>query len=159
MSGLWSGLVAGPLRGPLLAAAIGAGGIIAGVIIASVGYVFRKGLATFLGLVGGCAFILAFAQSQWLITSLLLLAGLGFCQYVFRVGNSTLLQTIVPDDLRGRVMSIYFLDNGFTPLTTLLISLFVHLWNPSGAFTVVAGVSLALAIVQLVSFRSVRQME
>ncbi len=145
--------------GGLLAAAIGAGGIAAGVIIASVGYVFRKGLATFLGLVGGCAFILAFAQSQWFITSLLMLAGLGFCQYVFRVGNSTLLQTIVPDDLRGRVMSIYFLDNGFSPLTTLLISLFVHFWNPSGAFSVIAGVSLVLAIIQLIFFRSVRQLE
>ena len=145
--------------GGLLAAAIGGGGIIAAVIIASIGYVFRKGLVTFLGLVGGCVFILAFAQSPWFITSMLLLGGLGFCQYIFRVGNSTLLQTIVPDDLRGRVMSIYFLDNGFTPLATLLISLFVHIWSPAGAFSVIAGVALAIAVVQLISFRSVRQLE
>ena len=145
--------------GGLLAAAIGGGGIIAAVIIASIGYVFRKGLVTFLGLVGGCVFVLAFSQSSWFITSMLMLGGLGFCQYIFRVGNSTLLQTIVPDDLRGRVMSIYFLDNGFTPLATLLISLFVHIWSPAGAFSVIGGVALAIAVVQLIVFRSVRQLE
>ena len=56
-------------------------------------------------------------------------------------------------------MSIYFLDNGFTPLATLLISLFVHLWNPLGTFSVIAGVSLALVLLQLLSFRQVRQLE
>lgn len=145
--------------GGLLAAAIGGGGIIAAVIISSIGYVFRKGMVTFFGLVGGCIFILGFSQSHWFLASMLLLGGLGFCQYVFRVGNSTLLQTIVPDALRGRVMSIYFLDNGFTPLATLAISLFVHLWSPSGAFGVIAGVALLLAVLQLISFRPVRELE
>ena len=145
--------------GGLLAAAIGAGGIIAAFIIAGVGYVFRKGMTTFLGLVGGCVFILAFANSSWFVTSMLLLAGLGFCQYIFRVGNSTLLQLIIPDRLRGRVMSIYLLDNGFTPLSTLLISLFVHFWNPAGAFTVIATVSLCLALLQFFAFRSARQLD
>jgi MFS family permease len=145
--------------GGLLAAAIGGGGIVAAVIVSSIGYVFRKGMVTFIGLVGGCIFILGFAQSHWFVASMLLLGGLGFCQYIFRVGNSTLLQTIVPDALRGRVMSIYFLDNGFTPLATLAISLFVHLWSPSGAFSLIAGVSLILAILQLISFRPVRRLE
>lgn len=39
------------------------------------------------------------------------LAGLGFFQYIFRVGNNTLIQTMVPDALRSRMMSIYMLDN------------------------------------------------
>ena len=149
----------GPGSGGLLAAAIGAGGIIAAIIIASMGYFFRKGVATLLGLIGGCIFVLAFANSTWFLVSFALLAGMGFCQYVFRVGNNTLLQIIVPDDLRGRVMSIYFLDNGFTPLATFLISLLVHLWNPSGAFTVVAGVSVILAVTQFITFKQARELE
>jgi MFS family permease len=149
----------GAASGGLLAAAIGGGGIFAAAIISGVGYVFRKGVTSFIGLIGGCAFILIFAQSHWFWASMLLLGGLGFCQYVFRVGNSTMLQTIVPDNLRGRVMSIYFLDNGFTPLATLLISLLVHVWNPSGAFTVIAAVSLSLALLQLLTFRIARRLE
>ena len=57
------------------------------------------------------------------------LAGLGFFQYIFRVGNSTLIQTIVPDALRGRVMSIYMVDNGLTPLATMAASFFIHIWS------------------------------
>lgn len=144
--------------GGALAAAVGVGGLIAAVFIALVGYLTRKGIATFLGLIGGCIFILLFAQSHWMGVSFAMLMGLGFSQYVFRVANSTLLQTVVPDALRGRVMSIYMLDHGITPLATLLIGLFIHLWNPSGAFTVIAAVSLGIAVAQALAFRSVREL-
>jgi hypothetical protein len=149
----------GPGSGGVLASAVGVGGLMAGVIIALRGYIFRKGLVTLAGLVGGCFFVLLFAQSHWYLISILTLCGLGFCQYIFRVGNSTLMQLVTPDELRGRVMSIYMLDHGLTPLATLLISVYIHYWNPSGAFTVVASVSLGLAILQLIFFRAARQLE
>ena len=149
----------GAASGGLLAAAIGGGGIIAAGIVSGIGYIVRKGTATALGMVGGCVFVLLFAQSHWFLASMLLLGGLGFCQYVFRVGNSTLLATITPDALRGRVMSIYFLDNGFTPLATLLISIFVHVWTPTGAFTVIGAAATVLAVSQMVYFRRVRRLE
>ena len=91
--------------GGILAAAVGAGGIVAAIIIASKGFIFRRGLVTLAGLIGGCVFIILFSQSTWYFASMGALAGLGFFQYLFRVGNNTLLQTIVPDALRGRVMS------------------------------------------------------
>ena len=87
------------------------------------------------------------------------LAGLGFFQYIFRVGNNTLIQTLVPDPLRGRVMSIYMLDNGLTPLATMAISYLIHIWSPGGVYTVIAAISLALALLQLVLFRRVRALE
>ena len=148
----------GAEAGGFLAAAIGAGGILAAMIIATAGFVVRKGMATFLGLVGGCVFILLFAQSQWYLASFGALAGLGFCQYYFRVGNSTLFQTTVPDDLRGRVMSIYMLDSGFVPLATLVISLMVHVWNPKDAFTALGILALALALIQFAAFKLVRRL-
>ena len=99
------------------------------------------------------------AQSFWYFSSMAFLAGLGFFQYIFRVGNNTLIQTMVPDALRGRVMSIYMLDNGLTPLATMAISFLIHIWSPAGAYTVIASVSLALALLQLAFFRRVRQLE
>ncbi|PKB64090.1 MAG: hypothetical protein BZY80_04140 [SAR202 cluster bacterium Io17-Chloro-G2] len=148
----------GAEAGGILAAAIGAGGVIAGIIIATVGFVLRKGMATFWGLVGGCVFVVLFAQSEWYPVSIAALAGLGFCQYIFRVGNSTLIQSTVPDDLRGRVMSLYMLDSGFVPLATLVISLMVHVWNPQDAFTAVGILALALALIQFAAFRLVRRL-
>lgn len=145
--------------GGILAAAVGAGGIVAAIIIASKGFIFRRGLVTLAGLIGGCVFIILFSQSTWYFASMGALAGLGFFQYLFRVGNNTLLQTIVPDALRGRVMSIYMLDNGLTPLATMAISYFIHIWNPAGAYTVLALVSLALALLQLAFFNRIRQLD
>ncbi len=155
--------------GGVLASALGVGGVVAGAIIAGFGFVFRRGLLTFAGLIGGCIFVILFAQtawllapftrSTWLVASFAFLAGLGFCQYTFRVANSTLIQTIVPDALRGRVMSIYMLDHGFTPLATLLISLLVHVWNPSGAFTVIGGAALAVSILFALTFHQVRRLD
>ena len=145
--------------GGVLASAAGAGGITAAIIIAGIGFIIRRGQATLVGLIGGCLFILLFSQSTWYFSSIAFLAGLGFFQYVFRVGNTTLIQTIVPDELRGRVMSIYMLDNGLTPLATMVISFFIHIWSPAGAYTVIALVSLALALLQLAFFRRVWRLE
>ena len=145
--------------GGVLAGAAGAGGITAAIIIAGIGFIIRRGQATLVGLIGGCLFILLFSQSTWYFSSIAFLAGLGFFQYVFRVGNTTLIQTIVPDELRGRVMSIYMLDNGLTPLATMVISFFIHIWSPAGAYTVIALVSLALALLQLAFFRRVWRLE
>ena len=144
--------------GGLLAAAIGAGGIVAAVIIAGKGFMISRGPATLAGLIGGCIFILLFAQSTWYFSSMAFLAGLGFFQYIFRVGNNTLIQTIVPDALRGRVMSIYMLDNGLTPLATMAISFLIHVWSPAGAYTVLASVSLVFALLQLAFFRRIREL-
>lgn len=88
-----------------------------------------------------------------------MLSGLGFSQYVFRVANGTLIQTVVPDTFRSRVMSIYMLDHGITPLATLLIGLFIDLWDPSWVFTVMAAAALFFATVQAIFFRSTRQLE
>ena len=145
--------------GGALAAAVGLGGVVAAVFVAGIGYLMRKGLAVFLGLITGCAFILLFSQSHWLWVSFAMLTGLGFSQYIFRVANGTLIQTVVPDAFRSRVMSIYMLDHGITPLATLLIGLFIDLWEPAWVFTVMASVSLFLAVIQAIFFRSTRQLE
>ena len=145
--------------GGALAAAVGIGGVVAAVFIAGIGYLMRKGLAVFLGLISGCAFILLFAQSQWLWVSFAVLTGLGFSQYVFRVANGTLIQTVVPDSFRSRVMSIYMLDHGITPVATLLIGLFIDLWGASWVFTVMSAAALFVTVLQAVFFRSTRQLD
>ena len=145
--------------GGILTAAVGAGGVVAAISIATIGFVFKKGVGMFAGLLLSCILVLLFAQSTWYLVSIGLLVGVGFGQYVFRVANSVLVQTIVPDAVRGRVMSIYMLDHAFVGVSTLLISLAVHVWNPSDTFTVVAIVGLGLSIMCGLAFREARQLE
>ena len=145
--------------GGMLAAGIGVGGVCAAVIIAVVGFVLRKGVISFAGLIGGCVFVVLFSQSEWLIISFALLAGMGFCQYVFRVSNGIMVQTIVTDDMRGRVTSLYQLEHGLAPLGTLIISLMVHVWNPADAVTTVGVAALGGAVLMALTFRAARRLE
>jgi MFS family permease len=121
--------------------------------------VLRKGVISFAGLIGGCVFVVLFSRSEWLIISFALLAGMGFCQYVFRVANGILVQTIVTDDMRGRVTSLYQLEHGLAPLATLIISLMVHLWDPADAVTTVGVVALCGAVLMALTFRAARRLE
>ena len=142
-----------------MAAAIGVGGICAAVIVAWVGFFVRKGVVGFMGLIVGSIFVVLFSQSHWFIFSFVMLAGMGFCQYVFRVSNGILVQSIVSDNMRGRVTSIYQLEHGLTPLATLLISLFVHLLNPSDTFTVVGLAAFCGAVLMTFTFGAARRLE
>jgi MFS family permease len=80
----------------------------------------------------------AFSFSQVLSLSLILMLFTGFGQMVQMASSNTLLQTIVEDDKRGRVMSLYTMAFvGMTPLGSLLAG---YLASRIGApWTVFAG--------------------
>jgi hypothetical protein len=83
---------------------------------------------------------------------------IGFAGSTFRTSNNTLVQTLVPDNLRGRVQSIYHLDHGLTPLASFFIDLFAQLFTPARAVTVVGLASLVLSIYFLLAFSRVRRL-
>lgn len=145
--------------GGFLMAAQGVGGVIATVLIASLGFVIKKGQMALLALVLGSTAILILAQSNWLLLSLGMLIFLGISQTSFIVTNQVLIQSMVPDTLRGRVTSIYMLEIGLGPLAILLIGLLMDLYSVSGALTIVASGSLALSLFYLLTFRQVRNLE
>ena len=145
--------------GGYLMASQGVAGLTATFVIASVGFVIRKGMIGPIALVLGSAAILALAQSNWLLLSMAMMACLGFCQTNFIVTNMTLVQTMVPDTLRGRVSSIYMLEHGLGPLAIFLIGLLMDLYNVAGALTIISSVSLGLSLYFLIVFRQVRQLE
>jgi MFS family permease len=61
----------------------------------------------------------AFSRSLWL--SALLLVPAGFCMMVEMAASNTLIQAMVPDRLRGRVMAVYsMMFMGMAPLGALI---------------------------------------
>lgn len=92
-----------------------------GRILAVAGTIFGLGLVAF-----------SFSHNQWL--SFALLAVTGFGMMVQTSSSNALLQTIVDDDKRGRVMSLYTVCfMGMGPFGSLLTGYLASRWNASAA--------------------------
>ena len=145
--------------GGYLLAAQGVGGITATVAIASIGFVIKKGNLGLICLVLGSISVIVLAQSHWLTLSIAMLIILGISQSTFIVSTQTLIQSMVPDTLRGRITSIYMLEFGLGPIAIILIGILMDLTTVPIALTIVASVSLALSLVFLGTFKQVRGLE
>ena len=96
--------------------------------------------------------LLAFAAIRLLPFSLLTLLGIGWGFMVYANNANSLVQTQVPDDLRGRVMSIYTLTFfGFMPIGALLAGSIAE--NIGEPLTVLLGTIVLLAAAGLVIWR------
>ncbi|MCJ7538663.1 MAG: MFS transporter, partial [Desulfobacterales bacterium] len=84
----------------------GVGALIGLFGIASLGNFRYKGWLIIGAGVGAGFMLIAFALSHWLILSVVLLAASGCFATVFENVNRTVLQQTIPDELRGRVMSL-----------------------------------------------------
>src|SRR6266496_2144342 len=94
-----------------------------------------------------CGIEAFFAISQFYALSLVLIAGVGFAMIAFSATANTTVQTVAPDHLRGRVMSVYMLVfAGSIPFGNLITGGLAHLFGAPVALLVGAGVSLVAVI-------------
>src|SRR5258708_31443713 len=81
------------------------------------------------GALAFCILEILFAVSHLYLLSLVLIAAVGFAQIAFTATANTTLQTVAPDYLRGRVMSVYMLVfAGTIPLGNLFTGGIAHLF-------------------------------
>ncbi len=93
----------------ILLTAVGVGAVIGALAVASLPNSARRGPFLTLGNLGFPALLVAFSLSRSFLLSVLLLMGVG-ASFVFQNSlANTLLQLAVPDEVRGRVMSVYTL--------------------------------------------------
>lgn len=94
-----------------------------------------------------CVLLALFAASHIYPFSLVLIAATGFAQIAFTALANTTLQTVAPDHLRGRVMSVYMLFfAGSVPLGNLLVGWLSGLYGASIALFICAMLSLIVAV-------------
>lgn len=91
----------------LLFAAPGAGALVAAVFSGWVGRVGRQGRAVVLAVIAWGAAITAFGFSRTVVPAVVFLAFAGAADVISAVFRTTILQTAVPDRLRGRLSSIH----------------------------------------------------
>jgi hypothetical protein len=99
-----------------LSAASGIGSILTTIAVASLGDFKSKGpLLIGTAIAAGMSLVL-FAFSPWFAVSLVLVALAGGSLMAYDVTMGTMLQLLSDDEMRGRVMGLYGLTFGFTPL-------------------------------------------
>lgn len=99
----------------------GAGAFAGALVLAYLGDFKRKGWSVLGGALGFGVFLIAFAQATHLVWSLIFLFGVGFTIVTSVAVTNTLLQQLVTDAMRGRVMSMFILSFiGTMPIGNLL---------------------------------------
>ncbi len=143
-----------------LNAAIGVGALIGSLAVASLGYGHRKGLELSLGSLLMPAALLCFSFSRNFSLSLIALAFTGFGLVMQNATGNTVIQGLVRDDLRGRVMSLYTLTLfGTAPFGSLLIGAVAQHFGSAVAVGLFAAITLVAATVIFTAVPAVRRQE
>ncbi|MEK6282065.1 MAG: MFS transporter [Acidobacteriota bacterium] len=133
----------------------GAGAFLGALFLTYLGDFRRKGWLVLGGAFAFGVFLIAFAMSTRLMLSLTFLFGVGFAIVTSVAMTNTLLQQLVTDEMRGRVMSMFILSFiGTMPLGNLLAGVVSHRY---GAPITLAGGGICIVLyVAVVAIRNRR---
>jgi MFS family permease len=130
----------------LLQSARGVGALASALMIASLGRFKFKGRLLALGSIAFPLLMLVFAFVRWIPLSLLVLVGSGIAIILVMNLANALVQTLAPDELRGRIMAIYSLTFfGLLPVGALWAGGLAEVAGEPIAVIVGAAISLAVA--------------
>ena len=143
----------------LLMAAGGVGGLVGTIISANFDSLPNKGHIMFIGATIMAGFLAAFGWTSVFILGMLFIAVSNTGQMLFMSSNNTAVQTIAPEELRGRVMSIMMMSFGVMPIGVLPITFAADRFGAGNTVMVVSLVLLAVLAVVFVAvprFRNLR---
>jgi MFS family permease len=146
----------GPAEYGALNAAAGAGSLVGTVAIAWLGARAAHGGMLIGGALAFGVAVIAFAMSSWYPLSIVLIMIAGGCSQAYFTTSTALLQTIVPDELRGRIMSIYLMDRAVYPAGSVLAGALATTWGAPVAITGLATICIAIVLVVALRVPSLR---
>jgi predicted MFS family arabinose efflux permease len=142
-----------------LLAAQGAGALTAALSLAFRGDRLPKGRLLIYSryLLAFAIFLLGFSRWVPLTMTALILAGFALISQLAL--TNTLLQLLVPDEFRGRVLSSYtWALGGFFPIGSLLIGSMGDAFGAANAVMISSGCSLILSIIGGIYFKEIRHL-
>ena len=131
----------------ILMGATGVGALAGALLLASRETV--KGLGRWVAISAGAfgASLMAFAASRSFWLSCALLLPVGFAMMVQMGSSNTLIQTMSPDHLRGRVMSVYsMMFMGMAPFGAVLSGVIAARWGAPATVAGAGAVCMAAAM-------------
>jgi predicted MFS family arabinose efflux permease len=147
-------------RGPeiytLLLSLSGVGSIVGGLLVAALGHRERKGLVTLAGLIVLGVMITGFAFSTNLVLSCVLLFIAGAALIAVFALVTSLVQLITPDEMRGRVMSVYNVAfRGGMPIGSLIVGSLVPLYTAPVVIGASGAMLTAMGLIFLFGHRKI----
>jgi len=153
-------LKVGPDGLGMLMAAPGVGAVIAVLTLASLANrLKRQGLFLVSSIVVLGFFLIVFSQVRVFSLALVTLVIAGAFQMFFLASTATILQLLVPDELRGRVMSLYMLDRGFMPVGALFAGTTAHFIGAPSTVAVMGVIVIVLALFVAWRVPTIRSLE
>lgn len=126
-----------------LQSARGIGALASALTIASLGRFNYKGKLLTIGSIAFPLFTILFALLKWLPLSLVVLMLAGSSLILAMNLANSLVQTLVPDNLRGRVMGLYtFTFFGFLPIGALLMGTLAEHFGEQEAIILTSSITL-----------------
>ena len=151
-------LSAGPSGYGFLMTAFGTGAICGVLTVASVAERGHRGKVLLTGNLMFCLLLIAFSLSRGYSASLVLIALTGFFNSIYMTNVLTLLQALVPDELRGRVMGIYSLTWSLMPLGGMQAGALANVLEVPLVVTIGGLVTLGFAVFVAVSNNRIRNL-
>jgi len=143
----------------ILQAAAGFGGIVGSFWVAVVGETPRKlrlMMSTLLAFAGS---LFLFSLSPWFLLALPLVFAADVFASAFTTTINTLIQVLIPDEVRGRVMSIMMMTFGLTPLGTVPVSALAEAFGAPAAVAIASLVTIGLSFLILAASRALRAID
>ena len=136
----------GPEELGVLAGMLGVGAIIGSVTVVAFSGFRYKGAAVMLAALMDGVMVMALGLSDSLLGAGAALALMGFFQAIYLAMIQTILQLIVPNRLRGRVLSIWMLGWGLTPVGLLPMSAVADNLGTPTAMVISGGLGMVVAL-------------
>jgi MFS family permease len=151
-------LLSGPDVGGYLLAMTGTGGVFCALLLSSLGFPLKKGYMVLTTAIISSIFVISLGFSYSLFMALLMLGLLSFSQCIFRTTNGTLIQTLVPDQLRARVTSLQDYGRAFVVPSCLVVGWIAGTTSVQLAMIIMGLTGFALGVLCLVLFARVRHL-
>ncbi len=149
-----------PVNGlSLLTISQGLGAIIAGLMLSALSQRYGRGRLTMMMVPLLVVSMILMAYVPVLEASMAFMSLIGFGMVAFFVNVNTLLQNEVPDDYRGRVMSLYTLTFlGLTPLGALALGMIAERVGTPNALALYAVITGVLSVGIILRWRSIQRL-
>jgi predicted MFS family arabinose efflux permease len=140
-----------------LASAVGYGSIVGALLAANLTQIQKRGQILVWTTFVYMALVTAFAVSNNYALSFSLLVVAGIANSIYLMFNQVMVQLIVDDEYRGRVLSLYVMVSGVTPFSALVMGALIDAFGAQ--VTVACFTGLATAIVLAIGVFSRRLRE
>ncbi|HLC30966.1 MAG TPA: MFS transporter, partial [Dehalococcoidia bacterium] len=140
-----------------MVSAAGAGALTGGILVAGLSHIKQRGLVLTVAGLGYACLLFIFSQSSSYMFSVLLLLLVGTLNMAYNTNNTTILQLIAPEAMRGRIMGTRTFVFGLAPFGLIPMTALAEITSAPfavGVGAVLFAVALVFLLLRIPKLRS-----